>query len=45
MRLKVHNTINSIDGHLTDLKNKLRCHNGLSFHRKKTFVDGFLKRY
>ena len=31
------------DGHFSDLKNKLRNHNGLSIERKKKFIDEFLK--
>jgi hypothetical protein len=41
--IKIPNTTNAIDGHFADLKNKLRCHNGLSLKRKKKFIDGFLK--
>jgi len=41
--LNIPNTTNAIDGHFTDLKNKLRNHNGLSTKRKKKFIDGFLK--
>lgn len=37
------NTTNSIDGHFSDLKNKLRNHNGLSKKRKMKFIDEFLK--
>lgn len=40
--LNIPNTTNAIDGHFADLKNKLRCHNGLSLTRKKKFIDGFL---
>jgi len=32
--LKIPNTTNAIDGHFSDLKNKLRNHNGLSIERK-----------
>ena len=39
----IPNTTNAIDGHFSDLKNKLRNHNGLSFARKKKFIDEFLK--
>ena len=39
----IPNTTNAIDGHFSDLKNKLRNHNGLSVERKKKFIDGFLK--
>lgn len=41
--LQIPTTTNAIDGHFSDLKNKLRCHNGLSIERKKRFIDGFLK--
>ena len=43
MDLKVPNTTNAIDGHFSDLKNKLRNHNGLSITRKKKFIDEFFK--
>lgn len=43
MELKIPNTTNAIDGHFSDLKNKLRNHNGLSVKRKKKFIDEFLK--
>ncbi len=43
MSLKIPNTTNAIDGHFSDLKNKLRNHNGLSIARKKKFIDEFLK--
>ena len=41
--LKIPNTTNAIDGHFSDLKNKLRNHNGLSKERKIKFIDEFLK--
>jgi len=41
--LNIPNTTNAIDGHFSDLKNKLRNHNGLSLKRKKRFIDEFLK--
>lgn len=41
--LNIPNTTNAIDGHFSDLKNKLRNHNGLSKARKMKFIDGFLK--
>ena len=43
IELKIPNTTNAIDGHFSDLKNKLRNHNGLSIERKKKFIDEFLK--
>ena len=41
--LKIPNTTNAIDGSFSDLKNKLRNHNGLSIGRKKKFIDEFFK--
>jgi len=41
--LKIPNTTNALDGQFSDLKNKLRNHNGLSKARKMKFIDGFLK--
>lgn len=41
--LMMHNTTNALDGIFADLKNKLRCHNGLSTARKKKFIDGFFE--
>jgi len=41
--LNIPNTTNAIDGHFSDLKNKLRSHNGLSLKRKMKFIDEFLK--
>lgn len=41
--LGIPNTTNAIDGHFSDLKNKLRNHNGLTRERKMKFIDGFLK--
>ncbi|MCF6182498.1 hypothetical protein [Lutibacter sp.] len=43
MELNIPNTTNAIDGHFSDLKNKLRNHNGLSEERKRKFIDEFLK--
>lgn len=43
MDLDIPNTTNAIDGHFSDLKNKLRNHNGLSLKRKMKFIDEFLK--
>ncbi len=43
MGLNIPNTTNAIDGHFSDLKNKLRNHNGLSEERKKKFIDEFFK--
>jgi hypothetical protein len=43
MDLLIPNTNNKIEGAFTDLKNKLRNHNGLSTIRKEKFIDGFFK--
>lgn len=40
--LGIPNTNNKLEGTFTDLKNKLRNHNGLSNSRKKKFIDQFL---
>lgn len=37
------NTNNQLEGTFTDLKNKLRNHNGLSRRRKEKFINGFFK--
>lgn len=42
--LNIPNTTNMIDGHFSDLKNKLRNHNGLTKQRKIKFINEFLKR-
>jgi len=39
----IPNTTNALEGHFSDLKNKLRNHNGLSLERKKKFIESFLK--
>ena len=41
--LKIPNTTKGIDGHFSDLKNKLRNHNGLSEYRKKKFIDSYFQ--
>jgi hypothetical protein len=41
--LGIPNTTNMLDGCFSDLKNKLRNHNGLNFNRKKKFIDEFFK--
>jgi len=43
MELGLPNTNNQLEGTFTDLKNKLRNHNGLSRKRKQKFVNGFFK--
>lgn len=42
-QMSIPNTTNALDGLFSDLKNKLRNHNGLSMERKKKFIDGFFK--
>jgi hypothetical protein len=41
--LKILKTTNAIDGRFSDLKNKLRNHNGLSETRKIGFINEFFK--
>ena len=41
--LRIPNTTNSLEGIFADLKNKLRCHNGLSKQRRMKFIDEFFK--
>jgi hypothetical protein len=41
--LMIPNTTNALDGEFSDLKNKLRNHNGLNLERKKKFIDGFFE--
>ena len=41
--LKIPNTTNALDGQFSNLKNKLRNHNGLSKIRKIKFIDEFFK--
>lgn len=41
--LGLPNTNNQLEGTFTDLKNKLRNHNGLSQKRKEKFINGFFK--
>ena len=43
MTLKIPNTTNALDGEFSNLKNKLRNHNGLNKQRKIKFIDGFFK--
>jgi hypothetical protein len=43
MSLGLPNTNNQLEGTFTDLKNKLRNHNGLSRKRKEKFINGFFK--
>lgn len=39
----IPNTNNQLEGTFTNLKNKLRNHNGLSYKRKEKFINGFLE--
>jgi hypothetical protein len=41
--MMIPNTTNALDGCFSDLKNKLRNHNGLSKKRKMKFIDGFFQ--
>jgi hypothetical protein len=41
--LGIPHTTNMLDGTFSDLKNKLRNHNGLNINRKKKFIDEFFK--
>jgi len=41
--LMIPNTTNGLDGSFSDLKNKLRNHNGLNDQRKRKIIDGFFK--
>lgn len=43
MALTMPNTTNALDGQFSDLKNKLRNHNGLSMERKIRYIDEFFK--
>lgn len=43
IEMGIPNTTNALEGHFSDLKNKLRNHNGLTLKRKKKFIDEFLK--
>lgn len=41
--LRIPNTTNLLEGIFADLKNKLRCHNGLAKQRRMKFIDEFFK--
>ncbi|MBK8805845.1 MAG: hypothetical protein IPO21_03985 [Bacteroidales bacterium] len=43
IELGLPNTNNQLEGTFTNLKNKLRNHNGLCRKRKEKFINGFLK--
>ena len=40
---QIPNTTNALDGQFSDLKNKLRNHNGLEIKRKMKYIDEFFK--
>lgn len=44
VKIGIPNTNNSIEATFTDLKTKLRNHNGLSKNRRKKFIDEYFKR-
>ena len=44
IELKIPNTNNGIEGQFSDLKTKLRNHNGLKHSRKIVFIDEYFKR-
>ena len=41
--LAIPNTTNCLDGQFSDLKNKLRNHNGLSLKRKKKLIESYFE--
>jgi hypothetical protein len=41
MEIGIPNTNNQLEGTFTDLKNKLRNHNGLSLERKQKFINDY----
>ena len=41
---KIPNTNNGLEGQFSDLKTKLRNHNGLKQRRKMIFIDQYFKR-
>jgi hypothetical protein len=43
MELGIPNTNNALEGKFTDLKTKLRNHNGLSREHKKVFIDKYFR--
>lgn len=43
MDIGMPNTTNAIDGHFSELKTKLRVHNGLSQKQKRKFITEFLE--
>jgi len=43
IELNIPNTNNKLEGKFSSLKNKLRCHNGLTKENRKRFIDEFFK--
>lgn len=43
LNLEIPSTNNQLEGTFTDMKNKLRNHNGLNRKHKEKFINGFLK--
>jgi hypothetical protein len=43
--LKIPNTNNGLEGQFTDLKTKLRNHNGLSKNYRKLFIDEYFRNF
>ena len=41
----IPNTNNALEGQFTDLKTKLRNHNGLSEERRKKFIDEYFRAF
>ncbi len=44
MELNIPNTTNSIEGTFSNIKTKLRVHNGLKLHRKIKLINELLKK-
>jgi hypothetical protein len=42
--LKIPNTNNGLEGQFTDLKTRLRNHNGLSKNYRKIFIDEYFRK-
>ncbi|MDR3226933.1 MAG: transposase [Prevotellaceae bacterium] len=45
IELCIPNTNNGLEGQFTDLKSKLRNHNGLSKVHRKTFIEAYLNNH
>jgi hypothetical protein len=43
--LKISNTNNGLERQFTDLKTKLRNHNGLSKNHRKFFIDEYFRNF